>query len=265
MKRFLALLLVLCLFAPSALAAATPTPPPVEIAFSPEEPPEIIRNMLDIAYAEWETLAGKSLKDVNKFTEWRGKGIGFGWCGGFITWCMMEAGVSMEELEPIKAEAKKHNGWYPASGVYHVKEASVGKLLRGYQLMNRSTNIPQPGYLLIYGCSYNKTIHVGLVYEVEELGDGKYRITTIEGNMAKRVKMYVHDYDMYAEDKQKNLSEIPAEEQYAEENDMFSYSVATSKVGGKKCSFYVNTFLMPWVPGDGVNDLTTPTPPPTKD
>jgi len=262
MKRFFALLIALCLFAPSALAAATPTPPPVEIAASPEEPPEIIRHMLDIAYTEWEALAGKRLKDVNKFTEWRGKGIGFGWCGGFITWCMLEAGVSMEELEPIKAEAKKHDGWYPAAGVYHVKEASVGKLLRGYQLMNRSTNIPQPGYLLVYGCSYNKTIHVGLVYEVEELGGGKYRITTLEGNMSNRVRMYVHDYDMYAADKQKNLSEIPEDEQYAEENDMFSYAVATSKVGGKKCQFYVNTFLMPWVPGDEVNDLTTPTPPP---
>ena len=256
MKRFLALLLVLCLFAPSALAAATPTPPPVEIAFSPEEPPEIIRNMLDIAYAEWETLAGKSLKDVNKFTEWRGKGIGFGWCGGFITWCMMEAGVSMEELEPIKAEAKKHNGWYPASGVYHVKEASVGKLLRGYQKMGRSTNVPQPGFLLVYGVrkSANKTVHVGLVYDVEELGNGKYRITTLEGNMSKRVKMYIHDYDMYAEDKTLNLTKVPEEERTLEASDIVDYKIATSS----KKPFYVNCFLMPWIPEELETAENTP-------
>lgn len=59
--------------------------------------------------------------------------------------------------------------------------------------------MPQPGFLLVYGCSFNKTIHVALVYDVKDLGDGKYRITTLEGNMASRVKMYIHDYDMNAE------------------------------------------------------------------
>lgn len=264
MKRMIAFWMMTVLLFSQALAAATPTPPPVAIDQTVEQPPKIIQDVLDIAYSEWEVLAGRALKQVNKFTEWRGKGIGFGWCGGYITWCMLQAGVSMETLEPMKAEAKKNGGWYPAEGVYHVKEASVGKLLRGYQLMNRATNVPQPGFLVVYGCSYNKTIHVGLVYEVEALGNGRFRVTTLEGNMANRVKMYVHDYDMYAADKQKNLSVVPENEQVAEMSEVFSYEIATSKVGGKQHPFYINTFLMPWVPGDAVNEQTTPTPPPAK-
>ena len=31
--------------------------------------------VLDIAYNEWKELDGKTLKNVNKYTEWRGKGI----------------------------------------------------------------------------------------------------------------------------------------------------------------------------------------------
>ena len=186
--RGLCALLLMTLLLPTALAAkATPTPPPVAISTeAPVQPPEQIQQVLDIAYNEWAELDGKTLKNVNKYTEWRGKGIGFGWCGGYITWCMMQANVEMEELEAVKKAAKESEDgvFVQVEGVHHVKEASVGKLLRGYQLMNRTTNVPQPGFLLVYGCSFNKTIHVALVYDVKDLGDGKYRITTLEGNLS---------------------------------------------------------------------------------
>ena len=175
--RGLCALLLMTLLLPTALAAkATPTPPPVAISTeAPVQPPEQIQQVLDIAYNEWKELDGKTLKNVNKYTEWRGKGIGFGWCGGYITWCMMQANVEMEELEAVKKAAKESEDgvFVQVEGVHHVKEASVGKLLRGYQLMNRTTNVPQPGFLLVYGCSFNKTIHVALVYDVKVLGDGK--------------------------------------------------------------------------------------------
>ena len=262
MKNFLrcvSLALMLCLLSSTALAAkATPTPPPVEVTQSVQQPPEEIRAVLDTAYAEWETLNGKTLKNVNKFTEWRGKGIGFGWCGGYITWCMLENGIPMKELQEFEEE--------PVEGIYHVKEASVGKLLRGYQMMNRSTNIPQPGFLLVYGCSYNKTIHVGLVYDVEELGDGKFRITTLEGNMSNRVKMYVRDYDMNAEvntknKKSTNLFLIPEEERPLPESDCVDYAIPSAKPSSSasgKYAYYVNCFLMPWIPQDMATTLNTP-------
>ena len=246
LKRAALLALLLCLVCAGACAAAKPTatPPPVQIPTEVQQPPEEIRQVLDIAYGEWERLAGKTLKNVNKYTEWRGKGIGFGWCGGYITWCMIEAGIPMAELQKIE-EA-------PVEGIYHVKEASVGKLLRGYQRMGRSTDVPQKGFLLVYGVrkSANKTVHVGLVYDVIDLGGGKYRIITLEGNMSKRVKMYIHDYDRFAEDKTLNLSKVPEEERTIEACTYVDYKIPTSE----KKPFYVNCFLMPWIP----EELATP-------
>ena len=264
MKRLLrcvAIALMICTLCPQAMAAkskATPTPPPVEITQTVQQPPEEIRQVLDLAYAEWAELDGKALKNVNKYTEWRGKGIGFGWCGGFITWCMLEKGIPQQELQNVEEG--------PVEGVVHVKEASVGKLLRGYQMMNRSTNIPQPGFLLVYGCSFNKTIHIGLVYDVEELGEGKFRITTLEGNMSNRVKMYIRDYDMNAQvntnnKKSTNLSEIPEEARTLPESSCVDYSVTSSKPSSGtagKYAYYVNCFLMPWIPDDMATTENTP-------
>lgn len=256
MKRmltlFMAVMMSLTLLTGSALAAskATPTPPPIDTVTTVMTPPAEIQAVLNLAYSEWETLAGQTLKKVNKYTEWRGKGVGFGWCGGFVTWCMMECGIPMDELENIE-EA-------PVEGIHHVMEASVGKLLRGYMKMGRTTMVPQPGFLLVYGKSYNKTIHVGLVYDVEDLGGGKYRLTTIEGNMSNRVKMYVHDYDLYAEDIEENLSLVPEGERTQEETSWFNYRIQAD-------GWYVNRFLMPWIPEDFVTPLPTeePSPEPT--
>lgn len=264
MKRFLrclALTLTLCLISPAALAAkstATPTPPPVEITQRVQTPPEEIRQVLELAYSEWETLNGKTLKKVNKYTEWRGKGIGFGWCGGYITWCMIQQGIAMQPLQQMEEG--------PVEGIVHVKEASVGKLLRGYQMMNRSTNIPQPGFLLVYGCSYNKTIHVALVYDVQELGNGRFRLTTLEGNMGNRVKMFVHDYDMNVtvntKDKNStNLSVIPEEEYPLPASNCVEYGLVKAKPSSStsgKYAYYVNCFLMPWIPEDMATTENTP-------
>lgn len=261
LKRVAALMLLMCLIASSALADATPTPPPVEIGQEVLEPPALIRNALDIAYHEWEELGGKSLPNSNKYTKWRNN-YEWGWCNGFITWCMLEAGVPMDDPKDIETAGKESaDGFVSVEGVHYSKESSVGSLLPNFQRMNRTTMVPQPGFLLVYGASYSGYIHVGLVYDVQALGDGKYRITTIEGNMSHTVKMFIHDYDMYAADKQKNLSVVPENERVLEAAKNLDYKIAQGTVGGKKHHFYVNYFLMPWVPGDPLNELTTPTPP----
>ena len=263
--RIAAFLLMLCLVCPAL--AASPTPAPREIDPAVQQPPEEIRRFLDIAYNEWETLAGKTLSNCNKYTEWRGKGVKFGWCAGYVTWCMLEAGIPQQEIEPIQAAAKaSETGLFEPEGVYHVMEAGVSKVLAGYQAMGRTSRIPQPGFLLVYGCSYNKTIHLALVYDVEQLGEGKYRITTLEGNMSSRVKMYVHDYDMNAaintnSKKSTNLSVIPEEDRVIPESSYVDYDVPSAKPSDSangKYMYYVNCFLMPWVPGDPA--LTTPEP-----
>ncbi len=268
--RFAAFMLALMLFAPAALAAsATPTPPPVEIPSAVAEPPAEIQNMLDIAYAEWEALGGEKLPNVNKFTEWRGKGYKFEWCAGYVTWAMMEAGIPMQELADIRAEAKKsEDGLFHVDGLYHCKEASPGKLLRAYQIMERATVIPQKGFIVIYGCSFNKVIHAALVYDVEDLGGGKYRLTTLEGNIADSIKMYIRDYDMNAavntnSKKSTNLSEVPEEERVIPASANVDYTVLSGKPSAStdgKYMYYINRFLMPWVPEDQPEPTATPEP-----
>ena len=260
--RCLSIALILCIISPTAMAAkSTPTPPPVAITQMVQKPPEEIQQVLDLAYSEWQELNGKKLKQVNKYTEWRGKGIGFGWCGGYITWCMLQHDIAMEQLQVMQ---KNKQG--PVDGVVHVKEASVGKILRGYQMMNRSTNVPQPGFLLVYGCSFNKTIHIALVYDVQELGGGKFRLTTLEGNMGQRVKMFIRDYDMNVEvntkdTKSTNLSEIPEEAYTLPASDFVDYSLTVAKPSDgnyKKSAYYVNCFLMPWIPDHMATTENTP-------
>ena len=143
------------------------------------------------------------MKKSNKYTKWRNN-YEWGWCAGFITWLMLQLDVPMERMADMQEGE--------VEGVAHVLEASVAKVMRGYMKMGRSTDIPQKGFLIVYGCTKSpatKTVHIGLIYDVEDLGDGKYRLTTIEGNMSNTVRMYIHDYDSKAATKTKNLTTVP--------------------------------------------------------
>ncbi len=266
--RIAAFLMIFTLLCPSALAAkATPTPPPTQIEDVQIDPPEQIRKMLDIAYAEWQALNGKRISEKNKYTEWRGKGYSFEWCAGYVTWVMMEAGIPMNIMGEIR-DAAGDDDHLDMQGVYHVKEATPGKFLRAYQIMDRATMIPQKGFLVVYGCSYNKTIHTAFVYDVEPLGGGRYRLTTLEGNVGDSIKMYIRDYDMNVQvntnsRKSTNLTEVPEDERTPIEGNV-DYSITQAKPStgaSAKYPYYVNRFLMPWVPGDPT--LATATPAPT--
>jgi len=204
-----------------------------------EEIPDTIREILDLAYEQLVEVNGKNLGKKNKYTKWRNNGE-FGWCGGFITWCMLEKGVPQQEW--AKTE------WGEVEGIVHVKEADVTKLNTGYRRMNRITDVPQKGFLCVYGNvgegGTGKYYHVGLVYDVVRLSESKYRITTIEGNVTgKTVRMYIRDYDRNAEKKAKNMTLVPKEEREQEESKIFSYGFAY-----KNRKMYITHFLMPWIP-----------------
>ena len=245
-KRALALMLVLILCCSSSLAAKKKTTEYTAREITTEivqEIPAEIQNMLEYAYEQLVETDGKNLKEKNKFTKWRNN-YTFEWCGGFVTWCMLEAGIPMEEKNKIQDGE--------VEGLFHVKEAGVGKLYEGYAKLNRITRVPQKGYIAVYGNegSGGSTpyYHVGLVYDVEKLSDGKYRITTIEGNVkGHTVKMYVRDYDLnLASDKKqkpKDMSLVPEEERDREETNIFSYGYAYTKK-----HMYITIFLMPWIP-----------------
>ena len=270
MKKFVRIIafMLLTLFCSTALAQAPDAIPLKEISATQVEPPPEIQQVLDIAYAQWQETAGKNLTDKNKFTEWRGKGYKFQWCGGYVTWCMLEAGIPMMTLGEFQSAAKQSDDRLVLKdGLYHCKEALPSKILSGYQYMERVTAVPQKGFIIIYGTSWNETVHTALVYDVEELGEGKFRITTLEGNVKNNgtpnsITMYVRDYDMNVEvnvnaKKSTNLTAVPEDERTVEGAD-YTLMEGVPASGYKSQMYYVYCFLMPWVPGDPA--LSTPVP-----
>lgn len=248
MKRFFLILLALLMLlslspASAAKPKATPTPAPMEIGLEPVEPPEQILHLLDIVHQEWETVNGKDQGVKNKYTTWFnnynwGKNS---WCAGFVTWCMLEAGIPQITQEELKNGFEEGTAPEP---VFHVKGSAPKKMAPGYLYMHRTSAIPQKGFIVLYGEGTNKYIHVGFVYDVSLLENGKYRLTCIEGAMKNTVRMFVYDYDPSA-DRKKNIVLIPKEERTEAETKIFTYG--NHKKG---TSWYVNCFLMPWVPGD---------------
>ena len=96
LKRASALILCLILLASSsALAATKKQKDEEEVVLRQitrevvEDIPETIQNVLDLAYEQLNEVNGKNLGQKNKFTKWRND-YPYGWCGGFITWCMLQ-------------------------------------------------------------------------------------------------------------------------------------------------------------------------------
>ncbi len=255
MKRAFTLILLLSLLcSPSALAAKKKEAPVARQITTEvvQEVPETIQKVLDLAYEQLCETDAAELKKKNKFTEWRNK-YEYGWCGGFITWLMLQLDV------PQDVGSKVPKG--EVEGLYHVKEAGVGKLYSGYEKINRITRIPQKGFIAVFGTSkavkgsgVTPYYHVGLVYDVEKLEEGLYRITTIEGNVttpgddthkkaSHTVRMYTRDYHLNAEKKADNMTLVPESERTKEENALFSYGYTYDNK-----YLYHTIFLMPWIP-----------------
>ena len=117
MKRLAALVLCAALLCTSSALAAKKTQEYTAREITTDvvtEIPEKIQQVLDLAYQQWEEVDAQNLKQKNKFTLWRNK-YEFGWCGGFVTWCMLEADIPMEEKNKIRDGE--------VEGLFHVKKA----------------------------------------------------------------------------------------------------------------------------------------------
>ena len=103
--------------------------------------------------------------------------------------------------------------------------------------MERTTKIPRPVYLVIYG-SVNDSYgykHVGLVTGVEDRGDGVYLVSTVEGNLSNTVKRFSYLYNSRSVNHE-NMAALPAEEQ-TEPGVQYTPHQAT---------WYVTEFCMTW-------------------
>ncbi len=190
---------------------------------SDQVPTEQVKEAIAIALNEWSEVGERKLGKTNKYTRWRcKKDCSFGWCGAFIGWAMDEAGVEMcaaKEAAPVEKDA-----------TFAIREAGVGKILTGYTKLERLTRIPRPGYLTIYGVRKraNKTVHVGLITDVEPIEGDIYLVSTVEGNIGTKIKRYQYYYDasQEARDAQENIFSIEEEKQI-QEGMNYTYAVDT--------------------------------------
>lgn len=186
------------------------------------ETPALIQASIDLALSEWADALGSTFKRKNKYTNWYyGPSASFGWCGAFTAYSLGEGGVPQEKTNTWKTITPKPDGQ-----PYGVREAGVPKLLAGYTNMDRISNIPRPGYLVIYGrLSGYKTVHVGLVTRVEDRGDGVYLLETVEGNLASRVKRLTYLYDSKVGGTKKNMKMLPEAERT--NTEVFQYRLSS--------------------------------------
>lgn len=207
--------------------------------------PAQVRAALDIALNEWEAAGGEAFRRSNKYTLWYSNGnkYEYGWCAAFECYCVYHAGIPMAEW----TKSTPHD----ASEVWGVEANGVGKVIQGYDKMNRLTFIPKPGYLVVYGQADSGTcMHIGMITDVEDLGEGRYIIKTVEGNMGNRIKRYCYLYEIgnadenkangkknYSYTVKKNYSDAP--EEYRTEEDTFQYTK-------HKKNWYVYRFCATW-------------------
>ena len=170
--------------------------------------PEAINTVIDFALNEWREADNKTFSRAgskNKYSFWQcGKGpkCNIGWCGAFLGYVFDTCGIPMDE--PTKSVP--HDSGEP----YSVRAAGVGKINKGFEKMERLSMVPQPGYLVVYGEQRGYGYkHIGLLTDVDDLGEGVYLLKTVEGNMSSRIKRYCYLFD--SNEKVKNTKACPEE------------------------------------------------------
>jgi hypothetical protein len=196
--------------------------------------PEEITRVIESALADWAEADGKPLPRYNEYTKWFNPAAkdGFGWCGAFVGLHFDTVGIEMNK----EYRAKKAPP-LPEGSLFAVRQASQTKLYEGFQSRNRLSNLPRPGYYIIYGKKGSTPYtHVGLVTTVQDMGEGVYLLETVEGNLGSRIKRFSYLYDSLAERKDRNIKPIPAELQTRP--DEFNYEYVKD--------FYINVFGQTW-------------------
>lgn len=194
--------------------------------------PQIIQQGIDFALGELEAAKGEAFPRSNKYTFWlRNAKSSFGWCGAFVNYSLEQVGIPMQKGGETNLQTD--------GNAHSVREAAVSKLWKGFSKMDRIAFIPQPGYLVIYGKNGSTPyIHVGLVTDVTPLGEGRYELKTVEGNVDNRILRYNYIYDVKARRAEKNLIMLPEDQR--SQPDIFRYELHA------KGEWYVTAFGQTW-------------------
>ena len=252
MKRWIValmavLLLVLCADAMADVAPVNMEEPPEAIATQaegelesygltfPEEMPLAARNFVLLARAQFEKNDWAKLPKNNEYTKWYYQdNREIGWCSVFQLWCAYHSGMQLIRY--------RQGIEVPEGACISAMEGRVGNVYLAFEEQGRWLDgtqgaVPKPGYLVIYGQrDYYAFVHVGLVTDVVDRGDGVYQVFTVEGNMSSRIKRYCYLYDSNAK-ADRNMSATPENERT--EPDVFQYTP-------HKNNWYVNEFCQTW-------------------
>jgi len=205
-----------------------------EVQVGEKPVPEQITQVIERAIAEWAEANNQALPKYNKYTQWFNPHAknGFGWCGAFVGFQFDEVGIEMDKEYRAKSAPP-----LPDGSLFAVRQASQTKLFEGFQSRNRLSNIPRPGYYIIYGRRGSTPYtHVALVTAVQPLGEGKYILDTVEGNLNARIRRYQYIYDSLAERKERNITAVPKEMQTNPDTYLYDYVD----------KFYINVFGQTW-------------------
>lgn len=184
------------------------------VSVSDDALPELVKNYIYVLNREFYSVKRARLPKYNKYAKWYyGRKNEVGWCSVFTIYCANAAGADPVKVKALDAENPPM--------VQFLREGQVGRQYDGFLAMDRFVSVPKPGYLVIYADMSNgyRTVHIGSVTAVEDMGDGLYAVTTVEGNMSNSVKSYCYLYDsskpnhMVGVEKglklQNNMSELP--------------------------------------------------------
>ncbi|MDD3919689.1 MAG: CHAP domain-containing protein [Eubacteriales bacterium] len=160
------------------------------ITVAAEAMPEQVKAFLYVVKREYYQNQREWMARSNQYTKWYYKSSkAVGWCSVFTIWCANAAG-----FDPIPDDDAKE---ITDDQVLFVREGQVGNQYDAFSYLNRFVGVPRPGYMVIYANRKNEYLftHIGIVTDVADLGDGRYLISTVEGNMSSTVKHYTYIYD----------------------------------------------------------------------
>lgn len=202
------------------------------VTVSEDTVPFSVQNYLYVLNREYYATARARLQRYNTYAKWYyGKKKEVGWCSVFTIYCANASGNAVWRYKESNATER-----FPALNydnppqVVYMAEGEVGHQYDAFLKMGRFGAVPKPGYLVIYAdlSKAYRTTHIASVVEVEDLGNGRYVVTTVEGNMSNTVKRYTYLYDANADNhlvgadkkaKREKLKENMAELPLAEQTD----------------------------------------------
>ena len=250
LRKVAALCLLLCCFAagvPAEKAPVNQDPPPASLPTQqegelesydltfPEEMPLEARNFVLTARAQFEANPFVKLPKANEYTQWYyHDNREIGWCSVFQIWCAYHSGVQLIHYK-LKDEL-------PEDAVFSAMEGRVGNVYKAFDKQGRWLSgtegaVPRPGYLVIYGVRGSTPYtHVAIVESVTPLGDGRYELTTVEGNVNSTIKRMNYRYDAQPDQKYYNMSVIP-EAEITRENCQYTL---------QKNNWYITGFCATW-------------------